>query len=107
MAWSLWFRVWGVGLRIYNLFVICNLSFIICNPMELSQRISRIIGQLKGIQKMVETKRECGDVLQQVSAVKKAIDGLSKEIVVSNICEFLPHKDVERVSRMIERAINL
>lgn len=75
--------------------------------MELSKRISRIIGQLKGIQKMVESKRECGDVLQQVSAVKKAIDGLSKEIVVSNICEFLPHKDVSRVSEMIERAINL
>jgi DNA-binding FrmR family transcriptional regulator len=56
---------------------------------------------------MVESKRDCGDVLQQVSAVKKAIDGLSKEIVVSNICEFLPHKDVKRVSEMIERAINL
>ena len=75
--------------------------------MELSQRISRVIGQLKGIQKMVEEKRDCGDVLQQVSAVKKAIDAISKEIVVSNICEFLPHKDVEKVSRMIERAINL
>lgn len=75
--------------------------------MELSQRISRVIGQLKGIQKMVETKRDCGDVLQQVSAVKKAIDALSKEIVVSSMCEFLPSKDVERVSRMIERAINL
>ena len=75
--------------------------------MELSARISRIIGQLKGIQKMVEEKRDCTDVLQQVSAVKKAIDALSKEIVVNNICEFLPHNDVERVSKMIERAINL
>jgi len=75
--------------------------------MELSQRISRIIGQLKGIQKMVEGKRDCSDVLQQVSAVKKAIDGLSKEIVVGSICEFLPQKDMEKVSRMIERAISL
>jgi len=50
-------------------------------------------------------KEDCGDILQQVSAVKKAIDALSKEIVVTNICEFLPHKDVEKVSRMIERAI--
>lgn len=75
--------------------------------MELSQRISRIVGQLKGIQKMVDDKRECGDILQQISAVKKAIDSLSKEIVVSNICEYLPHRDVDKVSRMIERAINL
>ncbi len=75
--------------------------------MELSQRISRIVGQLKGIQKMVDEKRECGDILQQISAVKKAIDSLSKEIVVSNICEYLPHRDVDKVSRMIERAIKL
>jgi len=75
--------------------------------MDLSQRINRVIGQLKGIQRMVEEKRECSDVLQQISAVKKAIDGLSKEIVVSNICSYIPNKDAEKIGRMIERAINL
>ena len=75
--------------------------------MEMSQRINRIIGQLKGIQKMVEEKRDCSDVLQQISAIKKAIDGLSKEIVVSDMCEFLPQKDIMRVEKMIDRAINL
>lgn len=73
----------------------------------MSQRINRIIGQLKGIQKMVEEKRDCSDVLQQISAIKKAIDGLSKEIVVSDMCEFLPQKDVGKIEKMIERAINL
>lgn len=75
--------------------------------MNTEQRINRIIGQLKGISRMVKDKRECSDVLQQVSAVKKAIDSLSKEIVVSDMCEFLPEKDVTRVERMITRAINL
>lgn len=75
--------------------------------MDLEQRINRIVGQLKGIQRMVKEKRECGDVLQQISAIKKAIDGLSKEIVVSDICEFLPEKDVLKVEKMIERAISL
>lgn len=74
---------------------------------ETQQRINRIIGQLKGISRMVEEKRDCSDVLQQVSAIKKAIDGLSKEIVVSNMCQFLPEKDISKVERMIERAINL
>jgi len=75
--------------------------------MDTNQRINRIIGQLKGIQKMMDEKRECSDVLQQVSAVKKAIDGLSKEIVVSDMCEFLPQKDISRVEKMIDRAISL
>lgn len=56
---------------------------------------------------MVEQKRECGDVLQQVSAVKKAIDGLSKEIVVSDICRFIPKEETRKVEQMLERAINL
>ncbi|NTU46036.1 metal-sensitive transcriptional regulator [Candidatus Roizmanbacteria bacterium] len=75
--------------------------------MELTTRINRIIGQLKGIVKMVDEKRDCTEVLQQISAVKKAIDGLSKEIVISDICQYIPKEDTEKVKAMIERAIKL
>jgi len=74
---------------------------------DVKMRINRIVGQLRGIEKMVDGKRECSEILQQMSAVKKAIDGLSKEIVVSNICEFLPQENISKVGQMIERAINL
>lgn len=75
--------------------------------MDLKKRINRIIGQMRGIEKMVKSERDCGDVLQQVSAVKKAIDGLSKEIVVSDICKFIPKENTQKVEQMLERAINL
>lgn len=75
--------------------------------MELKTRINRIIGQLKGIEKMSEEKRDCSEILQQVSAIKKAIDGLSKELLVSDICKYVPQKDTEKVTKMVERAINL
>jgi len=71
------------------------------------KRINRIIGQLRGIEKMLTNKRECSDVLQQISAVKKAIDGLSKEIVISNICKLIPNEDSKKIEKMVERAINL
>ena len=71
------------------------------------KRINRIIGQLKGIEKMLGNKRECSDILQQISAVKKAIDGLSKEIVVSDICKLMPSEDADKIGRMVERAISL
>lgn len=74
---------------------------------DVKMRINRIVGQLHGIEKMVDGKRDCSEILQQMSAVKKAIDGLSKEIVVSNICEFLPQENISKVGQMIERAINL
>ena len=75
--------------------------------MDTTKRINRIIGQLKGIQKMVEAKRECSEILQQMSAVKKAIDSLSKEVVISDICKLVPKNKVNRVEMMMERAINL
>ena len=77
------------------------------NNSDLSKRINRLIGQLRGIEKMVNDKRECGDILQQVSAVKKAIDGLSKELVISDICRIVPQDKTKQVEQMVERAINL
>jgi len=74
---------------------------------DTKKRVNRIIGQLKGIEKMLNEKRECSDVLQQISAVKKAIDGLSKEIVISNICKLIPNEDSVKIGRMVERAISL
>lgn len=74
---------------------------------DVSKRINRLVGQLKGIEKMLVEKRECHEVLQQITAVKKAIDGLSKEIVISDICRIIPAQDSKKVEKMLERAINL
>ncbi len=75
--------------------------------MEITKRINRLIGQLRGIEKMVKAERDCSEVLQQVSAVKKAIDGLSTELVVSGICRYVPKEETGRIEKMVERAINL
>jgi len=75
--------------------------------MDISKRINRIIGQLKGVERMVGKKRDCSEILQQISAVKKAIDGLSKEIVVSDICRFVSKGKSKGVARVVERMISL
>lgn len=77
------------------------------DTVELQKRINRIIGQLKGIEKMVGSNRDCSDVLQQISAIKKAVDGLSKEILISDICQYVPEDKAKEVGKMVERAINL
>ena len=75
--------------------------------MDLKKRINRLIGQLRGIERMVEAKRDSSEILQQMSAAKKAIDALSKEILISDICQYVPQKDSVRIGKMVERAINL
>jgi len=41
---------------------------------QLQTRLSRIEGQVRGIQRMVEEERYCIDVITQISAVQAALD---------------------------------
>lgn len=74
---------------------------------NLSQRINRIIGQLKGIQKMVDGGRDCNEVIQQVSAVKKAIDSLAEEVLIQDVIPYIPPIRQKVIKEMIHRSISL
>lgn len=43
---------------------------------QLRNRINRIVGQLNGIQKMLDDNRYCGDVLTQIAAAESALQGI-------------------------------
>ncbi|OGK48177.1 hypothetical protein A3A93_06755 [Candidatus Roizmanbacteria bacterium RIFCSPLOWO2_01_FULL_38_12] len=74
---------------------------------SLDKRVGRILGQMRGIQKMVKENRDCSEILQQVSAVKKAIDSLSKEIIFYYIDRSFEEKNTKELKGMIKRAIDL
>ena len=42
---------------------------------SLKNRLSRMAGQLNGISRMLDENRYCGDILIQVAAVEKALQG--------------------------------
>ncbi len=44
---------------------------------NLVRRLRRIEGQVRGIQRMVEEDRACGDILAQLSAVNEAVRRVS------------------------------
>lgn len=41
----------------------------------LKNRLNRMVGQLNGIGRMLDENRYCGDILVQVAAVEKALQG--------------------------------
>jgi DNA-binding FrmR family transcriptional regulator len=45
------------------------------------KRLRRIEGQIRGLQRMVEEDRYCIDVLEQVSAVTRALQAVSLELL--------------------------
>lgn len=40
---------------------------------QINQRLSRIEGQLRGVQKMIDTDRNCKDIIQQLIAIRAAV----------------------------------
>ncbi|WP_457567226.1 metal-sensitive transcriptional regulator [Desulfurobacterium sp.] len=47
------------------------------------QRLKRIEGQIRGLQRMIEEGKHCEDVLIQLSAVKSALESLSVAVMES------------------------
>lgn len=48
-------------------------------------RLKRIEGQIRGLQKMVEDERYCGDVLVQVASVHEALRGVGKLLMRNHL----------------------
>lgn len=52
-------------------------------------RISRIEGQLKGIRRMVEEKKECIDIITQITAIREAVSMLGIELLKNDfVCKW-------------------
>lgn len=54
-------------------------------------RISRIIGHLQYVKRMIEEDEDCADVLMQLSASRSALSGLGKEIINEHISHCITH----------------
>jgi DNA-binding FrmR family transcriptional regulator len=44
---------------------------------QINSRLARIEGQLRGVQKMVDEDRDCRDILQQLIAIRSAVQSAS------------------------------
>ena len=51
------------------------------NKDKLLQRLRRVEGQVRGLQRMVESDQYCIDVVTQVSAATKALQAVALELV--------------------------
>ena len=52
---------------------------------KVRKRLSRIAGQVSGLQKMVDEDRYCVDILTQLAAVRSALDAVGTELLTEHI----------------------
>jgi len=48
---------------------------------NLKQRLSRIEGQVRGLQRLIENDTYCDDVLTQIASVQSALNGVAKKLL--------------------------
>lgn len=52
---------------------------------DVMPRLRRIEGQVAGIARMVESDRECRDVVQQIAAASKALDRVAYKMLAAHL----------------------
>ncbi len=45
---------------------------------KLIQRLRRVEGQIRGVETMLDEERDCQEILQQLSAIRSAVQGASR-----------------------------
>lgn len=80
------------------------------NTKAVINRLSRAIGHMESVKRMVEEGRDCSEVLVQLSAVKAAINNTAKVILKDHIehcmvdaVESGDHEAIEELTEAIDR----
>ena len=76
---------------------------------KIISRLKRVEGQLRGIQKMIDEKRSCEDIMMQLSAMTSAVERVNRVIIGCYMeekikSELMEHQDTELA---VERAMEL
>lgn len=52
---------------------------------QLKDRLSRIQGQLEGVKRMLDERESCDDILVQMAAAKKAMNGAARQLLENHM----------------------
>ena len=78
------------------------MSHTISGKKKLLSRVRRIKGQVIAIESSLEEDPDCMAILQQVAAIKGAVNGLMKEVLEGHIREHLGAEDITKEQRQEE-----
>lgn len=76
---------------------------------DVKRRLRRVEGQVRGVLKMMEEKKNCKDVVSQLSAVRSAVDKAIAYIVAVNLEQcILEEKEAGKdTSKHVQEAVEL
>lgn len=69
----------------YSILMVHFMGHVIQEKSRLLSRIRRIRGQVDAVERALEAEKECAEVLQQIAAIRGAINGLTTEVLEEHI----------------------
>ncbi len=74
---------------------------------DISNRLRRIEGQIRGIIRMLDEQRHCEDIITQMLAARSAMDKVAAEILKHHVDQCLSELDPVEARSAISRAVQL
>jgi DNA-binding FrmR family transcriptional regulator len=71
------------------------MSHTVRDKRKLKARASKIEGQVGALKKMLDEPHECAQVLQQIAAIRGAVNGLMREVIKGHLTDHLVHEHDE------------
>ena len=74
---------------------------------QLTARLRRIEGQVRGIVRMLEEDRACEDVVTQLMAVRSSIDTVGAVVLDAHLAKCIQHADGEEQVHALRESMRL
>ena len=75
---------------------------------DLTQLLNRIRGQIDGIAKMIDEKRDCLDIVQQILAARSALERVGKEFLTKEAVQCSSSaKDKGKLDTLLKQLFSL
>ena len=71
------------------------------NKADLLLRLKKIEGQVRGVHKMIQESRNCGDVVIQLAAIKSAVNRVGTTVLTCHLAEMI-EKDLREEKELKE-----
>ena len=76
--------------------------------VRIINRLARVEGQVRGLQRMIEEGKECEDILAQLAAVKSALDKVGTHLISHHMKECLEDETGTRLDpAALEKAFDI
>ncbi|WP_312628892.1 Ni(II)/Co(II)-binding transcriptional repressor RcnR [Scandinavium sp.] len=71
------------------------MSHTVRDKQKLKARANKIQGQVNALKNMLDEPHECAAVLQQIAAIRGAVNGLMREVIKGHLTEHIVHQEDE------------